>query len=239
MKVGKNQFLYGLVDYNLTLKQFLRLANTKVKIDLDLLWPNEKRFYYYKPEARKERIDRDLQNKFTKLTRILKNIKYELKGTAKRPRGVSIEIYPKSLNLFLNKKIISDIWVREIQGLKKNIKDREQNIYAVKARYAIQFEGIKSGLQTVEENIILIKAFNCKDAEKKYLKNIKYYEGEPTLNTNNILFRWKFEKILDICESLEFFDCELNDEGNEIYYNWKDRRMKPEYEWHPIKKYKI
>lgn len=55
--------------------------------------------------------------------------------------------------------------------------------------------------------------------------------GEPYFNENWQLVRWRFERVLDVYETnLE----RLEPTGSEVYSTLRSRRMRPEYEWHPL-----
>ena len=59
-------------------------------------------------------------------------------------------------------------------------------------------------------------------------------EEQASLMTDGCFWRWRFEKITDVCKILEV-DRTLDVDGAEVYWRLQDRRMKPEYEWHPAK----
>lgn len=114
-------------------------------------------------------------------------------------------------------------------------KERERKFlkwYAVQARFAIQVEGYTRGMQSYEDRILLVKATGCDDAVRRLRREFREYEA-PYLNPACEMVRWHFERVLDVQETFLVND-ELNQEGEEIFSQIRERRMRPEYEWHPL-----
>ena len=51
------------------------------------------------------------------------------------------------------------------------------------------------------------------------------------MHADGYMVRWHPERILDVRET---YASRFDPEGTEVCYRLRDRRMKPEYEWHPL-----
>lgn len=135
----------------------------------------------------------------------------------------------------LKEKSVSYISLLAIEGRRKrNLHPRKTlDWYAVKGVYAIQVEGATKGMQSYEERILLVRATSFDEAEKKAWKESENYVT-PYLNSNGEMVRWQLEKIVDIYWTSIDVDG-FNPHGTEVFSALHQRRMKPEYEWHPRK----
>ena len=89
-------------------------------------------------------------------------------------------------------------------------------------------------MQTIEERIVLVKAFSPKDADERLRREWEAY-AEPYLNSDGELVRWRMEEIIDV---YELGETEIDPKGTEVYSVLTQRRMRPQYEWHPTTKTK-
>ncbi len=156
------------------------------------------------------------------------------KKLAKPHASFTATLQANQLSKLLREKNIWYVSLLEIDGIRKKKQRPKKSLdwYAVKGIYAIQVEDQTKGLQSFEERILLVKATSFDDAEKKAWKESKTYV-ESYLNPYGEMVRWQLEKIVNVYwTDIE----ELNPNGTEVFSALKDRRMKPEYEWHPAKK---
>ena len=237
--MGKKLSIYNLDDYGLTYSKFLRLKNL-VKIKIRLKYPKQENFFPFKPDDRRIKINEALKQGYDKLVKILPHQKYRSIKAAKGYRGVEIVMLPKEVKKLENKNYIDSVWIEEIEGLRKKKKKikREKLWYAVRANFSIQIEDFKGGLHQYEDRIIVVKAYDHEDAEKVAEKEFREYSDNPYLNTDLRMVRWHYEKITDVFEMLSVCNDKFSPSGTEVYSKFRMRKLKPEYEWHPIKKYK-
>lgn len=105
-----------------------------------------------------------------------------------------------------------------------------ENLYAIKARFAILVEGQTKGLQQYEDRIVLIKGKNEQEAEGKAIQLLPSKE-EPYLNSDKRFVWYKFEEVIDICDCYAFESNDYIVEGMEIYSERYSRKLKPENTW--------
>lgn len=226
--------IYGLDQYGLSLKELLSLKNRMVNIRADIAYVDRKPLFPFSPEIRKKKLHELEKELFEKLKNIWPSKDFEIIGSKRRPGGISDQIRAADLKRFLNRDFIDYIWIDKIEGVKK-LKIRKKELwFAVKAYFAIQIEGQTIGYQDVEERIVIVKAFDSEDAEQRLIKDFREYD-EPYLNKYGEMVRWHFEKVVDVYEMIE---DTIDPKGTEVFYEFKRRRMKPEYEWHPLKEMK-
>jgi hypothetical protein len=236
----KNLSLYRLDDYGLTYSKFIRLKNL-VRIRIDLKYPKQEKFFPFKPEDRRIKINEVLKKEYDKLVKILPHEKYRAIKAAKGFRGVEIVMLPHEVKKLENKNYIDSVWIEEIEGLKKKTAKKTLRVkkswYNINAIFTIQIEGTKGGLQRYEERMLLVKAYDGADAERIAKREFKEYGEYIYLNENLQMVRWYFDKIIDIYE-VDIFNDKPDPKGTEIYSRLRWRKFTPENEWYPIKKYK-
>ncbi len=172
---------------------------------------------------------------FYQLIKLLIFEKIIEKKLAKPHASFTATLQANRLSKLLKEKNVWYVSLLEVEGMKKTKQRSKKPLdwYAVKGGYAIQVEGQTNGLQGYEDRILLVKATSFDDAEKKAWKESKIYAEPPHLNCYGEMVRWQLEKIVDVY----WTDIvELDPNGTEVFSALKDRRMKPEYEWHPAKK---
>jgi|SRR4030095_9062801 len=235
----RRKMLFHCHDYGLTYYQLVKLCNKKINVTIDLKYPKYERFYPFSPEVRENKINEILQNEYKRLLKLVPNKNYKRKGSKKNPRGIDIELKASEIKFFKNKTFIDRIWIRKIEGIKKKKQRKEKLWFAVRAIFSIQIEGFKGGLHQYEDRIIILKAYNHEDARRVAEKEFKEYGDDPYLNTDMRMVRWHYEKITDIFEMLStMYNDKFDPKGTEVYSQFRMRKLKPEYEWQPIKKYR-
>lgn len=121
--------------------------------------------------------------------------------------------------------------ILSIEGRHRNKSRRSRTLdwYAVQARFAIQIEGQTKGMQSYEDRIIVVKALSPEDAERRLHREFRDYAA-PYLNPYYELVRWKFERVLDV---YQISDDAFDPKGTEVFSVLRERRMRPEFKWHP------
>ena len=117
----------------------------------------------------------------------------------------------------------------QVSGIQKRRPRRREEWYSVLVSFAIQVEGQKKGLQAVEDRVILVRASSETDARR----NVRPYltrEEEPYLDELGRLTRWK---LLDIVAITNTHYDKLDQDGADVFSSFRQRRMRPEFEWHP------
>lgn len=223
--------IYGLDDYGLSLKELVSLKDRTVKLRAHIAYINRKPLFPFTPGIRKKKLNEAEKRLFNKLKDIWPSKDYTVIGSKKKPGGISGHLRATDIRKFVNKNFLQDIWIEEIEGMRKRKIRKGKLWFAVKAHFAIQIEGQIKGFQEVEERIVIIRAVDCKDAKKRLIKDFKKY-NDPYLNKYGEMVRWHFEKVVDIYN----MNADIIDpKGTEVFYEFIRRRMKPAYEWHPLK----
>ena len=149
------------------------------------------------------------------------------------PIGFRFTVTAREVGRLFSLRHAESIRIKAIKGLRrKAMQAHNSRFYAVKARFAVQVEERTRGMQTYEDRILLVKATSESEAKKLAMREFREYET-PALTTTGHFYRWGFEKVLGIYET---FDNTVDPNGTEVYSELKQRRIKPEYEWHPGKR---
>ncbi len=223
----------GLEEYGITVDELRKLGNRMITVHVAFKpqcydsrlskLPREERIALFKKLKRKS-IDRCLQPWPNK------NIK--MRGDKEYPTSFDSIIEANKLVKYAKRDIYDSIEIVRIPGLKKYRKKKQKEFswYAVRARVAWQIEGQKKGYQTVEDRILLLKAYSEDDAVRRLSREWKNYEN-PTMVFDGYLMRLHMEEVTDV---YKIIDSELDSKGTEVFSSLHERRMKPEYEWHPF-----
>lgn len=234
MKLKRKVSVCGLGDFGLSLRELIALKDRMIKVRVHCAYGEQEPLFPFSPDIRRKKMDVVKGDLFFKLRGIWPSKGYTVIGSKKRPSGISGTIRATDIRKFTNKDFVHDIWIEEIEGIRKLKLRKEKSWFAVKALFAIQIEGQTKGFQEVEECIVIVSAFDCKDAEKMLIKDFKKYD-DPYLNKYGEMVRWHFEKVVDVYDmNVDTIDPK----GTEVFYEFIRRRMKPEYEWHPLKEIK-
>lgn len=84
-------------------------------------------------------------------------------------------------------------------------------------------------MQLCEERIFLLSAVSAADAKRRAAREFRR-QDTLYLTVSGHFCRWHFEQPLDVCEPLE---TSFDPAGTEVYYTYRNRRMRPAHEWHP------
>jgi hypothetical protein len=228
--------IIGLDEYDLDLNEIKNFGDRIVKVSVVIGGIPEEEFFKYPIGARKKKVKKWYRDAYKKIISKWPSKIIKKEGSNIRPTGFVSEIKAKDISIVNSIAKIVILSILEIEGLGRTKKKqrKEKKYFSVKARFVEQIEGMTKGLQKCEDRIVLVKAYDFKDAEKRAMKEFKEYE-QTYLSSNALtMVRLKFEEVIYIYDVLEE---EIDPKGTEVYSEFKYRRMRPEYEWHP--KYEI
>lgn len=147
------------------------------------------------PKDRVSYLQIKFQKDYKAITTRLSGQDYELIGTKKKPRGIKLTADDRTVASILKLKFVDKSLSAGILVKKNKTRLEESEPYfCFKTIFQVQIEGKAKGLQTYEERFILVKADNWGTAEKKVLNAVKG-QGNPYLNSDGQMVRWKFESI--------------------------------------------
>jgi hypothetical protein len=230
--------LYGQDHFGLTSRSDLRALGARVIRVSVLLWPDDSTVQELAKVALAERpaaAHRWFEQTFERITTMLPITEVKLSRRSPRFHSFYCELPADSLDRLLHHAGVQVVILLAVEGMqrrpsKKNRGREPLEWYAVRARFAIQVEGQASGMQTYEERIVLVKARDFEDAERRLEPEFAEY-SRSYFNGDWELVRWNFERVLDVY--LTDLD-RLDPTGSEVYSKFSSRRMRPEYEWHPL-----
>ena len=231
----KRPSIYWLEEFGLSLKQLTMLGRLKVKLHVYLRHVNEKSLFRFTPSQRARRTREHYDALFSQVEREWRDGPIQVTRAGREPRGFIAVVEARRVSGLLRLRGIGSIWIDGVAGRKRKESKPKQRWHAIQARFAIQIEGQTSGLQTYEDRIVMVKAFDVEDAKRRLRPGFKEY-GKPYLNPYGFMVRWKFERILDICEIV---DEEIDPIGGEIFSVLKQRRVKPEFVWRTKRKSRL
>ena len=222
----------GLDGYDLNLDQLQELEDRLIKVYIEIKsWP-EKKYLKFRPQIRRKKRGEWYRNAYKNITEKWPSDEIKLVGSNRRPIGFVSIIKSNDIQYIRRISDIGRIKIIKVEGLrrKKQKRPKVKKYFAVKAGFVEQIEGMTKGLQRCEERIVLVKAYDFKDAERIAIKEFKEYEQTYLTDNGFTMVRWKFEEVINIYDVLEE---EIDPKGTEVYSEFKYRRMKPEYQWHP------
>lgn len=218
----------GLDDYGLSLRTLTQLGTTPVQVKVWVARMDERRLFKLPPAERKRRMDAWRRDKVREIMAAWPCERPARIGATQSPGGVQGSLPARCVRL-LAKLPIETIFITEIKGRRKQPRAQEPRFYGVLARYAIQIEGQTSGMQTYEHRLVLVWAKSETEAQRKATREAKSYE-HVYLNPHGERVRWHLEEILEIYDTMA---TEIDPDGTEVYSRLRERRMKPDHEWHP------
>lgn len=222
--------LHNLDRYNLEITDLKALGDRPVEISASLRGIPLEPLFPLPPAERNRRLKEHLET-------ALERLRARWPGGAIRPRNEDLpwsfdSVAPaRKLPRIVRFRELTSVYVKKIQGLRKQSERRPPQWYAVRARIAIQIEDQTRGMESVEDRIVLVQARSFEDAERRLQPEWEQY-AEPDLNSNGEMVRWQLEEVVDVYEigSLEF-----DPKGTEVYSQLTQRRVRPGGVWHPRK----
>jgi len=232
-------YKYELERFGLTPSEFRRLGARPVDIEVHIPLPPDvypgptryRKLLAKSPEERHAGVRAWRVRQYERLCAKLTPYDIETDYFNGDPIGARVTLPANKVRSIFDLNCADRVNILRIKGgpRKRRFKRSDPCWFAVKARFAIQYEGETRGMQEYEDRILLVQARSFKDAERKAMREFRQY-GTLSLTTTGHFWRWTFETILDIYET--FIDA-IDPKGMEVYSEMKKRRMKPEYEWHP------
>jgi hypothetical protein len=172
-------------------------------------------------------------NKHELLLQELPTQDYEIIRYNLAPTGVRLTLPANSIHKLFSLQHAESIRIEAVGGRKaRDFSEDEPRLYSVKARFVFQVEDQEKGLQLCEERIFLMSARSEEDAKHQAMRQFRK-EGSPSLTVTGHFCRWHFDQILDVCEPVE---TSFDPAGTEVYYEYRNRLMRPANEWHPRRK---
>jgi len=227
----------GLEGFGLTKRRLRDLGARPVTLEISIpvspyVYPSAALFHRLRKQSPQDRRNLVRQWRVDKHRQLICELpfeNYEVIRFNSAPVGVRLTIPAQSVHKLFNLRHAESIRIQAIKGLKIKNTSKSPRLFAVKARLVFQLEGQTKGLQHCEERIFLISAKSEEDAKRRATRKFRQEES-PSLTVSGHCYRWHFEKIIDVCEPIEE---SFNPAGTEVYYNYRNRRLRPEYEWHP------
>jgi hypothetical protein len=194
-------------------------------------YPNWKMVAKLNLPDRKKFRDEFLKANFQKLIDKKYFDTYELVGTKRRPSGVKAKLTLASILKLTKQTFIDNIFIYQIEGAKEKPDKPIYNFFCVKMTVSIQVEGFTKGMQSCEDRYVLVKASSVESAYTKVKKQGKQY-GEPYLNSDARLVRWKIESYDDcFATDITSIDDFNKPEGVEVFSKLKSRKITSDRTW--------
>jgi hypothetical protein len=231
--------ILGLDAYGLTKRELYRLGDTSVEIEAHLgnspdVYPAParlRRLLGRPPQERRAGVWQWRIRRHNKLRAAVSPHKFRTLYYNRGPVGIRVSLPARELRRLFTKAPVDMVKIVRIKGRRRKRvpESKTPGWFAVKARFALQIEGETGGTQTYEDRIVLVLARSPNEAGRKAMREFRRYEV-PSLMTTGHFWRWAFESILDV---YDLYQQTMESEGTEVYSEFKRRRMKPAYEWHP------
>ncbi|OQP44205.1 hypothetical protein A4D02_35600 [Niastella koreensis] len=197
---------------------YVKYPNWKMVAKLDL--PDRKKFR-----------DKFLKTNFQKLIDRKYFDTYEVVGTKRRPSGVKAKLTLASILKLTKQSFIENIFIHQLDGAKEKQNKPTYNFFCVKMTVSIQVEGLTKGMQSCEDRYVLVKAQTVESAYNKVKKQEKQY-GEPYLNSDARLVRWKIESYDDcFAMNITSIDDFNKPEGVEVFSKLRSRKITSDRAW--------
>ncbi len=235
----KRVLAFALEKYGITPEELRPLGATPVQVRLSIptcpdLYPGPARFRKLlakSPEERRAGVHAWHVRQYERLSARMSQYEFETEYYNGDPVAMRVTVPARKLRSLLDLRCVGGLNILRIDGKRRRRQTRSEPAwFAVKARFVIQDEDLTQGMQDYEDRILLVQARSFQDAERKAMREFRHY-GMVLLTATGHFYRWTFEAILDIYKT--FID-EIDPNGMEVYSEMKKRRIKPEYEWHPV-----
>ncbi|NOG64457.1 MAG: DUF4288 domain-containing protein [Chloroflexi bacterium] len=235
--MGEKMLIIGNFDYRYpgikTAEDVEKLGQRNLVAHVFNYPSSVEQWFPYPAVERRSLLDLWYKEKFEQIQAevALRNIKLSKRG---KYNSFDCELDANELPKLLAIDGITMVTISKIEGLKP-IKQRERKRlewYIVQARFIWEVEGQTQGMQMVEDQMLLVRAYDFDDAEQRLQQKFTEY-GEPYLNTDGEMVRIRLDCILEVFRT-NIMD-KVDPKGEEIFYTIKHRRMRPEYEWHPLR----
>jgi len=231
--------IFGLEKFGVSEAGLRRLGSKLVTIEIDLpippyVYPSRaalRRLLRMTPAERRALVHAWRTRKCLALRNELTEGTVTVKRFNRDPIGVFVTLPAQSIDRFRRlRHAHGAIWLRAIAGrrVRKSSPDGPR-LFAVAGRMVRQFEGQTRGFQLCENRITAVMARSEREASARVAR-IMAKEHDPFLSISGEFMRWHFEGVTDVCECP---DETFAASGTEIFYDYKNRRVRSEHEWHP------
>ena len=229
----RNQpYLIGLEEFGLARKDLRALRDRTFHVRAYFRHLREAALFHLPPPQRKQAIDEWYRSIDARVRRSWEGPPPRRVGSARKPQAFEAAVTGRQLTRLLRSPHLNDVTINSIEGFRGPRPPKaEPQFFAVRAIFAIQVEGQRRGMQTYEDRIVLVKAGSPEQAEKRLSREFRDY-GSPYLNDRGQMVRWHFERVVNVYDTSELT---TDPAGTEVYSELRSRRMRPEYEWHPLR----
>jgi hypothetical protein len=242
MASRKTPGISGLDKFGLTKRRLGSLGSRQVTLEVYLhepphLYPSRAMFrklLRVPPERRREMMYNWRVEALRKLRRELPFRDYQVIGASRNPFGLRFVLPGRAVSRLFRCRHASSICIERIEGLKRRrgikMPSGAPRLYAVTGKFAFQWERQRRGMQLCEERLFLLIAKSERDARRRAGQEFRSHTFPSLHPTSGHFRRWAFEGIVDVCEPN---DREFSPMGTEVFYAFRNRRMRRIDEWHP------
>jgi hypothetical protein len=229
----RNQpYLIGLEEFGLARKDLRALRDRTFHVSASFRPPQYTRLFHLPPPRRKQAIEEWYRSVDARVRRSWEGPPPRRVGSARKPLAFEAAVTGRQLAQLLRSSHLDYVTINRIAGFRRPRPPKaEPQFFAVRAILAIQVEGQRRGMQTYEDRIVLVKAGSSEQAEKRLSRQFRDY-GSPYLNDQGHMVRWHLERVVNVYDTSELT---IDPAGTEVYSELRSRRMRPEYEWHPLR----
>ena len=238
----KTHGIAGLDEFGLTRRQLGLLGSRQVTVEVYLhepphLYPSRAMFrklLRVRPVRRREMMHDWRVGALRKLQKELSFRDYHVIQSSGDPFGLRLVLPARAVSRLFRLRHASSICIKKIEGRKRRRSvrksDESPRLYAVTGKFAFQWEGQRRGMQLCEERLFLLMAKSERDARRLAGQEFRSHTFPSLHPTSGHLRRWAFEGITDVCEPI---DRQFAATGTEVFYQFRNRRMRRKHEWHP------
>src|SRR6266566_4362313 len=170
MPKRKTPGMTGLEEFGLTERQLGRLGSRPVTLEIYLHLPPHvypspamlKKLLHLRPEGRREMVHNWRVEALRKLGSEISLRDYKVVRSGGNPFGLRLTLPASAVRELFRLRHASSICVQRIEGFKRHRRVRvtgdSARLYAVKGRFAFQWEGQRRGMQLCEERLFLVMA---------------------------------------------------------------------------------
>jgi hypothetical protein len=224
----RGAFAWGFERYGLTLDEVLRLGEVGVDVIARLPSMSEHQLLAVPPN---ERIAHIHTFRVRRMNAVVARWPSAAEPNVEHHEGTPTRLFGRIRALELQALLalpVVDVEVARIEGREPVREKAGERFFGVLARYAVEVEGRRRGMQTIEERTLLVRARSEDGAARKVVRSARAY-GQPYLNDDARLVRWRLEEIIDVYDTTT---SALGDEL-EVYSKLESRRLTPARVWDP------
>lgn len=225
--------IYGLEEWGVTLSSLRRLGNRQVSVAIGQRGPIQRSLFRFPPTVRQKKLAAFLNRGLKCLQSRFPEVQFRIRGDGALAWTLDAEMPAKYIAALREISSVGNIWIKDISGRcpVRESRKHESVWFAVWGIVAIQIEDQVRGNQSIEDRILLVKASSEEQAKKRLKREWDKY-AEPYLNTDGFMVRWKLERIHEV---YALFADKIEEKGTEVFSYMRQRRIRPEFEWHPRK----